>query len=104
MFKPHTDDELKELAIGIHAGSIFTDRHLHDQSALPMVFMPLVLGALKDKSVDDIKSIGLIYERIDAAGPRSINGYPCFTSMRLLDKPDTKRVFEMIQKLKDVKL
>lgn len=32
----------------------------------------------------DLEQLGMIWEHLDKAGPRSINGLPCFFSMRLL--------------------
>ncbi len=71
-FAPHTDQELKELAIDIFEGKVFTDRHIpeEEERGLLMVFMPLALGAGKDWTEDDYKSIGMFYEYMDQAGPR----------------------------------
>lgn len=51
--------------------------------------MPLALGAA-DKI--DADKVGMLYEYMDKAGPRSVNGYPCFFSFRWLDKRDSRRV------------
>ena len=97
-----TEDELKEIAIGIHAGTIFTDRHIKDTNMLTSVFMPIIFGAFKEAK--DIENVGLIYEHLSEAGPRSVNGYPSFMSMNILDHAEAKRVFEMYDKLKEIKL
>lgn len=93
-YTPKTDDELKQLSMDLANGKIFTNRHLpeHDKTSLGMIFMPLVLGAFKDRDEEDIKDIGLIYEYYDKAGPRSINGYPSFFSFGFLDTNDCNRM------------
>lgn len=95
-------DELKEVARGLHAGQIFTDRHVaNPQSDMTMVFMPLALGALSECSKEDVEQIGMIYEWIDKAGPRSVNGMPCFMSFKLLHRDDAVKVLKMYQALRE---
>lgn len=53
--------------------------------------MPIPFGAFSDFSEEDLKDIGLLYEYLDAQGPRSINGYPSFSSLRLMSKSDWER-------------
>jgi len=43
-----------------------------------------------------LQNIGVIYEYISKAGPRSINGYPCFFSFRILNKADWLRAHAAI--------
>ena len=50
-----------------------------------------------------LSSIGLIYEYIDKAGPRSINGLPNFFSMRLLNKEDALKVDGYYIKYKEIR-
>lgn len=100
VMKKRTDEELKQIAKDLYAGKIFTDRHLkqHEMSMLNFVFMPLAF--LNEKEKEEFRAtakagqFGLIYEYIDKALPRSINGLPMFTSMRLLSKDDTEKVNE----------
>jgi hypothetical protein len=93
-------EDLKQLAKDIWAGTVFTDRHIQDFNIVPMVFMPLALGAIGDLSEEDAKDVGMIYEYLSEAGPRSINGYPMFTSCRLLNKDDTKKVWSLYEEVK----
>jgi hypothetical protein len=64
-----------------------------------MVFM--VLGLMdqnaRQQLIDD--KPGLLYEYLDEAGPRSINGRPIFTSMKVLNESDTDKVLEKSRKL-----
>jgi hypothetical protein len=83
--KEMTDQELRLLAADIYEGRVFTDRQVEDSSDLPMVFMPIALGAFAEMTEEEFKQIGLIYEYLDKAGPRAINGLPSFFSLRVLD-------------------
>jgi hypothetical protein len=62
--------------------------------------MPIALGAFSKWTEEEIKNVGLIYEHLNSAGPRSINGMPNFFSLQVLNQEDTKTVFDTIQKLK----
>jgi hypothetical protein len=98
-----TDDELKKVAEDIFAGRIFTDRHIkpEDQKALlHTIFLPLVFMADEGvKKMRDAK-IDVLYEYLDKAGPRMINGYPCFFSMSFLNEEEAKKVFELVEKIR----
>jgi hypothetical protein len=86
--------ELKELAIEIHDGRVFTDRHCHTAQAVQSSFMILSLGGLSVLRKRDRENIGLIYEYLSASGPMAVNGNPIFTSMRRLTKKQTEKMFE----------
>ena len=46
----------------------------------------------------------MVYEYHKEAGPMSINGYPCFMSLRLINKDDNKKVwgyYETYKKLRE---
>jgi hypothetical protein len=91
--------DLKKLAVDIVESHVFTDRHLSDRNDMRLllsVFIPLGLGALEDV---DPKDVGLIYEYYDKAGPRSINGYPMFFSMYLLNNKDAEWTINLVGKL-----
>ena len=44
----------------------------------------------------------MIYEYIENAGPRAINGNPTFLSLRMISKDDTKKVLETYNKIIEV--
>lgn len=91
-------EELEKLAWDIVGGQVYTDRHCPD-NLIMSVFMPMML--VEDKSfVDDV---GLVYEYLDQAGPRSINGQPMFMSMRCLNKADTKILIDRVAALHKMK-
>ncbi len=89
-----TSEFLRQLAADIADDKIFTHRHIPEQQSemIPRVFMPIALGAFKDYTKEQMEDIGLIYEYYSDAGPRGINGYPCFFSFRILSVEETKRM------------
>jgi len=95
-----TDDELKQLAKDLYAGKIFTSNQLRKNDIPGMVFMPLMF--LSEEQNEKIKDVTLIYEYLDKAGPRSVNGYPSFHSMNYLRKEDHEKVIEYFNKVKQV--
>ena len=93
------ESELKQIAIDLQASHIFTDRHMneHDRKNLGMVFMVIMFMDAKDFYIPE--SIGMVYEYMSKAMPRSINGMPMFTSIHFLNIEDTDYVF---QKAKEI--
>lgn len=93
--QPLPEKELIEFILGLCDGKIFTSAHLRDYDPIEMVFMPLALGAFRDHTENEMKAIidatGVFWEWLDRAGPRSVNGLPIFTSMRMLCKSDWER-------------
>lgn len=95
---------LKQLAQDIYDQKAFTNRHIRPGGDIRMVFMPIALGAFKDWEKEDMEDIGLIYEFYSAAGPRAVNGYPCFTSFKILNKLDAAKMtvyYEQYHALKE---
>lgn len=101
-YTPKTDEEIKTLAIDLQAGKIYTDRHVKNPSELGMVFMAIALGALSGWTEEDIKKLGLVYEYISEAGPRGVNGHPCFMSHRILSIEDAEKVFTKAREIDDL--
>jgi hypothetical protein len=94
-----TDEQLREVALGIVKGAFFTNLFHMDPRAsgdLLMVFLPIALGALDDVDVNDI---GLIYARIGDSLPRSINGMPIFHSCSFLNREDTNVVVDLVKEM-----
>lgn len=98
-----TEAELKKLAWDIHAGKVFTNRHIRegDERLFPNIFMVTLF--LDEKQKEDLADAGLFYEYYDQAGPRAINGYPMFMSLRSLCKEDTEKLFDYIEEIKKLK-
>jgi len=97
-----THEELKQIAMDLVDGKIFTDRSIDqtDSRLFASIFMPVMFGCFNDK---DINTVGLVYEYLSEAGPRSINGYPIFMSLRMLNREDTQIMSEMAQKYDKLK-
>jgi hypothetical protein len=87
-----------KLAKDAVADKIFFDFQLKDVTMLRMVFMPL--GFLDDKGLENMRTWKpvRIFEYIDKAGPRAINGYPSFFSMQFLNQEEWDVVAEYIKK------
>jgi hypothetical protein len=84
---------LKNLALGILKGEVFTNNHVDgsDLHLLPSIFLPLEsLPADKEKELA-AHPPSMIYAYVkDALGSRTINGYPVFCTACLLWKRDTE--------------
>lgn len=94
-----TNEELKEIAVGIRNGTIFTDRNIRDVQILGIVFMPLMFMSADQES--KMEDIGMVYEYMEKASSRGINGYPIFMSMSLLTKDETNIVLDYYKKLEE---
>jgi hypothetical protein len=96
-----TDQEIKTLAEDIYKGMVFTDRHVDRQEDISSIFMPLMLMG-KDL-IDGLQKNppGMIYEYMERAEPRTINGMPIFMSFKMVSVGDTKKVFDHYHKIKE---
>jgi hypothetical protein len=94
-----TIQELQEIALGIHKGLIFTDRHVRIWQELTIVFMPLLF--MMEDQTDKLGDVGMVYEYIEKAGSRGINGYPCFMSMRTITQEEAKQVVAYVEKYRE---
>jgi hypothetical protein len=99
MIKNKPEEELRQLAIDLYHGKVFTslDPGVKSAQDLQMIFMPLLLGAFKDLTPADFKNIGMLYEYYDKAGPRSINGFPNFTSFTILSVHDLEILRDILE-------
>lgn len=85
------DDELRKFVVDVLAGRVFTSAQVRDQSLISMIFMPLALGALHEYVPESLLIIGVLWEYLEQALPRGINGYPMFTSVRMMHRLDWDR-------------
>jgi hypothetical protein len=60
--------------------------------------LPISLGMFSSWSKEDLKEIGILYEDMSKAG-RTINGYPTFMSVQILNRGDAKKVSEAVKHL-----
>lgn len=98
-----TDEELKEIAVDLVHGQIYSTQHqflIDNPDMIPSVFMPLALMTPEVSKVFLARNPAMIFEYISKAGPRSINGQPGFFSFQYLDQEEYKKVMEYYHKLK----
>lgn len=90
-YTPITDEERTKL-VQAAIGNAVLFSHQVDPSVLTSVFMPLVFLSKDNLKWMEDNEIFSFYEYMSEAGPRSINGYPIFTSMHMLNKSDFEDV------------
>lgn len=91
-----TTIELRQFVIDFCTGLIFTSAHVPDKQMLGLVFLPLGMGGLAKLPEEEIRNIGLFWEYVRAAGPRSVDGMPMFVSVRMMHKEDVDIVAPLI--------
>lgn len=100
--KPKTDKELKELAKDMVADKIFTTAHVRqgDEHLIGSIFMTLLFMNQKQRDEMQGKGVAVLYEYMSEAGPREMNGYPIFSSMRTMSQEEWGKVWEYHEKIK----
>lgn len=98
-----SEEELRKLAVDFVENKIFTNFHMQehdvrDGTMLGLIFMPLILG---DGSF--ATDAWMLYEYADQAGPRSINGYPIFFSVRKIIQKDAPAFRHYVEEYKEMK-
>lgn len=85
-----TEQELRQLAVDIKGGSVFTSNHIppEDTMMLGSIFMPLFFMTEEQNKDFMDKKPALLYEYMREAGPRSVNGYPIFMSMKFVTEDE----------------
>lgn len=93
---PMTTEQLKQLALDIIEDRVFGSWNLppptsdDDVGALAMTFLPLALGAAAPEGTVHV------YEYLSEAGPRVINGLPCFFSYAPISREDWAKLIQLI--------
>lgn len=96
-----TLEELVQIGKDLAADKIFTNLHLGEDVMLDQCFMALTfLNEEQRKELEENKVV-VIFEYLNKAAPRTINGYPMFFSMQTLTEEEAKTVWEMYNKIKD---
>lgn len=89
------EKDLKQLAMDIVEGKVFGtwDMREGDVKLIPNIFMPSLFyeGDMPEDTVH-------FYEYLNLAGPRSINGYPIFHSMYILNKKELEELQVYVDK------
>lgn len=96
---PHVSEErLREFVLGVLDGTLYTSNQVRREQDIPLVFLPVAFGGFKDWTEDALKKVGVLYAPMSAALPRSINGYPMFTEVRVLHRDDWARASKAIHR------
>ncbi|MFV2014927.1 MAG: hypothetical protein ACC656_05845, partial [Candidatus Heimdallarchaeota archaeon] len=81
--------KLKQIAVDLAEGKIFCDLQIDlERDNLDAIFMPLVFMSKEQRKNMIADGVSLLYEYYSEAGPRGVNGKPCFFSMRFLTKKE----------------
>jgi hypothetical protein len=97
-YQNQSDKFLRELAHDIYRGTKFCSRQV-DSSNLASCFMVwALLNPLEKKKCID-QGMSMMWAEMSEAMPRSINGYPCFGSMRMLNRHDDLKVYEYYKQI-----
>ncbi len=93
------DEKLKKLAADLIDGKVFTSNSA-PPDLVPLVFMPL--GMCDQVAIDKMKAdnVVMLYEYLDQAGTRGINGLPMFMSFRSLTDEDHAALMPIYEKMK----
>lgn len=92
-------EELKQLALDIHHGLVFTSGNIKPGDLLTMVFMPLAMMNPKQYERFLAKEPWALYEYYEKAMRMGVNGYPMFMSFSVLTREETKIVDVHLNKL-----
>ena len=95
-----TIEELTQLAKDLWSGSIYTSQHVSDPNLVKHVFMPLIF--LGEEGLNNLKekNIVVLFEYMDKAQSRSINGCPIFMSMQCLNSDEWVIVVDKYESIK----
>lgn len=101
-WKDLSEEDLKQIAKDIHMGLIFTDRHISDTNeyTIKCIFMGISLATMR-YSITNADEIGMIYEYMSKAGPSGVHGYPFFFSQKIINKEQSKKVWDYYEKYKN---
>jgi hypothetical protein len=92
--KPLSDARVREIALGIFKGELFTNLQIREggKSMIPMIFMPISLMDAKAKRKFVASKPCLIWGNMKDTFSRSVNGYPIFTSFSYANREDAERI------------
>src|SRR5258708_6292731 len=84
-----SDEELRQLALDTVEDRVFTSLHV-EPGEIVHVFMLIVL-MLPEERKEYLADCAVLYEYLDKASPRAINGLPNFLSVNKLGFADFER-------------
>jgi hypothetical protein len=96
-----SDDEIKQLALDVALGKVFGSWMLDHEDEASMCFVVLMLCGPREHAQLRAAGVTAVYEYLDKAGPRTVNGLPSFLSMQLLNQEDQGRLAGAVRRLED---
>lgn len=96
-----SDEKIKQVAMDCVEDRIFGSWMLRkgDEYNVTMVFMVIMMMPLWWRLELERDEIVQFYEYLSEASPRGVNGYPCFFSLRTLDRNDVRRIDIAIKRI-----
>ena len=92
--------ELKKIAHDIYIGKIFCNRQVEPSMSGTVFMVWALLDPLEKKKMID-SGMSMVYSDMQDAGPRSVNGYPIFWSMSVLNKQDDRKVYMYYKQIQE---
>lgn len=89
-----TKRNFKMIGIDMAHQKVFHSSMVKDEGLLKAIFMPLIFAKPEDIQTLRDKGVVAFYEYLSEAGPRSVNGYPMFTTFGTLTREDNNQVME----------
>ena len=92
------EKDLRQLAVDIAESKVFGTFHMNkcEIANMSMVFMPLSFMTDEQREELSEEKVVHFYEYYSKAGTTSVNGMPCFFSMRNIVEKDWKKVVKYI--------
>jgi hypothetical protein len=100
IYTPKTPPEIEKLAWAIVGRQVFGSWDC-PQDMVGSCFMIMMFMDAKHHQSMREQHIAHVYEYIDKAGPRSINGYPSFLSAQFLNHDDSVKVLARIRQIEE---
>jgi hypothetical protein len=102
-YTPKTDEQIREIALGIFKGNLFTNLHIreHDlKMMMPMIFVGLLFMDEEQHKAFVAEKPYLFYGDLKDTFSRSVNGYPMFTQWGYTNREDGEKI---MAKLKEIR-
>jgi hypothetical protein len=98
VYKPKTPEEIEALAWDIEAGRVFGSWSCPPDMIRSCFMILAFMEATHLQSLKD-NNICHVYEYMDKAGPRGINGYPSFFSAQYLNQDDITKIMNRLKEI-----
>jgi hypothetical protein len=99
----HSDLELRQIAIDLAKGLIFSDWQIERDEDVPLIFQALTLMTEAQNLELQTKDIGMIYEyRTAAYDIDEENGVPVFISFNTLTRDESLKVAELFKQYQSI--